>query len=249
MRRATRTPTRIAQRIAGARTAVALMRSTSRTSRGGDGTDDGIRRTSAHRPCCACGSGSNVASTRTRAAAPARSMLPRDIDANSAAPRRFAYIGSATRSMRRPRMSACIWHHTSEIAPPPRIRSTGIGRLMKRSTESSSQRALNATPSSTARTRCDRSVVMEMLRNAARRVRSSTGLRSPLSHGVKSTPPDPTGARDASAVSRSYLALLDGPVSSPGPIESASHCRQMPAVSWLFATRYEPARSPGTDAI
>ena len=92
--------------------------------------------------------------TRTRAATSASSSLPSDIAAKNAAPRRFAYIGSATRSMRRFRMSAWIWHHRSDSAPPPRMRSTGMGRLMNRSTASSNHRALNATPSSTARTRC-----------------------------------------------------------------------------------------------
>ncbi len=78
----------------------------------------------------------------------------------------------------------------------------GIGPT-NRSTPSHSQRALKATPSSTARISWARVVWRERLWNPARAARLSTGDRSPASHGVKMTPPLPGSASAAWAVSRS----------------------------------------------
>ena len=67
----------------------------------------------------------------------------------------------------------------------------------------SSQFALRATPSSTARVRWPRVVVSPMPWKPARALRSSIGDRSPVSHGVKTTPPAPGGVAAASASSAS----------------------------------------------
>ena len=96
--------------------------------------------------------------------------------------------------MARPSTSAKIWHHTSLRAPPP-MNLIGSSRcLLKRSTACSSQRALSATPSKTARTRSSRLADSDRLWKPPRTNRSSTGVRSPYSHGVKITPRLPGGA-------------------------------------------------------
>ena len=93
-------------------------------------------------------------------------------------------------------------------------------------------------------------MVRETLRNAARRVRSSTGVLSPLSQGVKITPPAPVGTDPASPVRAPKSGSAGLPRASGGAMTaSRSHCRHAPAVSWLLATRYARGRSPGIEAI
>ena len=76
------------------------------------------------------------------------------------------------------------------------------GRPVNFSTAPSSQRELNATPSSVERTRSARLVDSDWFIHAARTVWSSTGVRSPFSHGVKMTPWLPAGAVAASSSNR-----------------------------------------------
>src|SRR5260370_7650013 len=88
-------------------------------------------------------------------------------------------------------MSACTWHQRSDCAPPPRILRLGSGRRTNPSTASSNHRALKATPSRTARLRCSRPLVSDTLRKSPPSVRSSTGLRSPLTQPLNPPPPHP----------------------------------------------------------
>ena len=97
------------------------------------------------------------------------------------------------------------------------------------STASSSHRELKATPSKTARTICGRVVANERLWKPPRIVWSSTGERSPLSHGVNSTRPLP-GATDSTM---SFMASK----SSANPRLSRRKVRQAPAVSCSSAIR------------
>ena len=85
---------------------------------------------------------------------------------------------------------------------------------MKRSTASSIQRVLSAMPSKTLRARSARVVDSDTLNQPPRTVSSSTGVRSPLSHGVKTTPLHPGGALWASALSRSRASAGRGEASS-----------------------------------
>ncbi len=105
---------------------------------------------------------------------------------------------------------------------------------------------LRATPSSTERTRSARVVRSDRLWNPPRARRSSTGERSPASHGVNSTRPLPGAAVAASAVSSSKGV---GRTASSPSRQSRSHSSARPPDSWLLATRRSPGRIPGTVAI
>src|SRR5262249_53857620 len=81
--------------------------------------------------------------------------------------------------------------------PRPPRQSTGLGASRCRvnlSTAASSHRVFSAPPSNTARTRSSRVVDRDRLWNPPRTQWSSTGVRSPYSHGVKITPWLPGGA-------------------------------------------------------
>src|SRR4051812_21598735 len=83
-----------------------------------------------------------------------------------------------------------------------------------------------------------------MLWNPARAQRSSTGERSPASHGVNTTPPLPGADLAAISVTAGKLSSSSGATTL-----SRSHCRHSPAVSWLSAMRYGSVATPGTDAM
>src|ERR1700684_905426 len=102
--------------------------------------------------------------------------------------------------MVRPMASAWIWHHRSELAPPPTKAREGKGRLVYFSTAPSNQAEFSATPSNTARTMSDRVDDSDRLWKPPRMVWSSTGERSPFSQGVKTTPWEPTGTDAATSV-------------------------------------------------
>ena len=99
---------------------------------------------------------------------------------------------------------------------------------------------MRATPSKTARTIWSVVVASERLWNPPRTVWSSTGDRSPLSHGVNSTRPLPTGAAAAMA----FMVSKSG----ARPRLSRTKVRQAPAVSCSSAIRYRPASPAGMDA-
>ena len=67
------------------------------------------------------------------------------------------------------------------------------------------------------------------------------GLRSPVSHGVKSTRWAPGGDVAASASISAY--------DDSGATAARNHSRARPALSWLLASRYCPSPRPGIDAI
>ena len=90
----------------------------------------------------------------------------------------------------------------------------GPPRRVKRSTASSIQRVFSAMPSKTLRARSARVVDSDTLNQPPRTVGSSTGVRSPLSHGVKTTPLQPGGALAARALSRSRASVGLGEASS-----------------------------------
>ena len=108
-----------------------------------------------------------------------------------------------------------IWHHRSDCAPPPTKFSHGNDVPTNLSTVPRSQRELNATPSSTARTISARVVRREMLCQPPRSRWSSTGVRSPFSHGVKITPPAPAGTAAASASMRANTSTGTGVSRNP----------------------------------
>ena len=190
------------------------------------------------------GSGRNTRSTGTSPRTSSGRTAPRARPAKMAAPRRLAASGASTRSMVRSITSAWIWHHRSDSAPPPTMRTGSSRRLANRSTASWSHRLLKATPSRTARASSGRPVVSERLWNPARACRSSTGDRSPRSHGVNTTLDDPGAAAAASRVAASKSGRPCGPA-RPGTTPH-SQSRQTPPASWLSAIRYPPVPSPGT---
>src|ERR1700722_4249007 len=102
--------------------------------------------------------------------------------------------------MVRPVASAWICDQRSELAPPPTKAREGKERLQYFSTAPSNQAEFSATPSNTARTMSARVDDSEMLWKPPRMVWSSTGERSPFSHGVNRTPWEPTGTDDASSL-------------------------------------------------
>jgi len=69
------------------------------------------------------------------------------INVSNPAPRTLARTGSVTCRIRRPMVSAWIWAHTSEFAPPPMKARVSNLRPTNRSTAPSNQRLLSATPS------------------------------------------------------------------------------------------------------
>src|ERR1700729_2868283 len=154
--------------------------------------------------------------------------------------------------MVRPMASAWIWHHRSELAPPPTKAREGKERLQYFSTAPSNQAEFRATPSNTARTMSARVDDSEMLWKPPRMVWSSTGERSPFSQGVNRTPCEPTGT-DAATSLRRAKKLSGGPAvagaaaapavevvdsaSSGNRTLSRSQVRQAPPVSCSSATR------------
>src|SRR3984957_3100329 len=152
--------------------------------------------------------------------------------------------------MVRPVASAWICDQRSELAPPPTKAREGKERLQYFSTAPSNQAEFSATPSNTARTMSARVDDSEMLWKPPRMVWSSTGERSPFSHGVNSTPCEPTGTADASSL-RTPKKLAGGAAASaaeaaeaaPESASSAksrlsrSQVRQAPPVSCSSATR------------
>jgi hypothetical protein len=125
-----------------------------------------------------------------------------------------------------------ICAHSGESAPPP-TNAIGSSRCrQKRSTTRCIQRALSATPSSTARATSARVVASVRLCSPPRTSSSSTGVRSPLSHGVKTTPPLPGRAL---AASRSSSAKPSRPV--PGSSTSRRRSNATPAVCCSVETR------------
>ena len=80
------------------------------------------------------------------------------------------------------------------------------------STAPSNQAEFSATPSKTARTMSARVEDSDRLWKPPRMVWSSTGERSPLSHGVKSTPWAPTGTDEATS-----LSVAKKPSGAPPP--------------------------------
>src|ERR1700722_17992914 len=153
--------------------------------------------------------------------------------------------------MVRPVASAWICDQRSELAPPPTKAREGKERLQYFSTAPSNQAEFSATPSNTARTMSARVDDSEMLWKPPRMVWSSTGERSPFSHGVNRTPWEPTGTADASSL-RTPKKLAGGAVPVEAvPVEavaiesassakrrlSRSQVRQAPPVSCSSATR------------
>ena len=123
-----------------------------------------------------------------------RAARPAPTAASSAAPRTLATTGSATWRIGRPSTSAMIWHHSvgPRAAPDERQRvQAPLGELLDRLLHPA---RLRATPSSTARTSCARVVSRRRLNQPPRTRWSSTGVRSPFSHGAKITPSLPGGA-------------------------------------------------------
>ena len=120
-------------------------------------------------------------------------------------------------------------------------------RLQYFSTAPSNQAEFSATPSNTARTMSARSEDSDRLWKPPRMVWSSTGERSPFSHGVNMTPWAPGGTEAATALSmpkKSAGAAAGGPppvgadrASSGKSTLSRSQVRQAPPVSCSSATR------------
>jgi len=108
-----------------------------------------------------------------------------------------------------------------------------------------------------------RSVRSETLSQPARTTLSSTGLRSPSSHGMKSSPSQPAGARAARAIRSSYVGASVSPAApltpiplpppgrpSPGAtIISRNQRSEAPPVSWLLIMMWCRGSRPGTLAI
>src|SRR6202451_872885 len=140
--------------------------------------------------------------------------------------------------MVRPVASAWICDQRSELAPPPTKAREGKERLQYFSTAPSNQAEFSETPSNTARTMSARVDDSEMLWKPPRMVWSSTGERSPFSHGVNRTPWEPTGTADASSLrtpkklAGGREAVAGGESASAGKSRlSRSQVRQAPPVS------------------
>ncbi len=168
----------------------------------------GTRRTCRRRPHAYSRSGTYRSPIFTVVARSSILIRSSASPASSAAPRALARIGCSTCT------DLAVEHvghdrgtRARDCAPPPMKCSDGNGRPTNFSTVSSNQRLLYATPSSTERTSSARVVASDRLCQPARNVWSSTGVRSPFSHGVKITPLLPGGTAPASASSAAQVIV------------------------------------------